>query len=117
MDGHPKEGFQKDILIASPSWNSRNRRPRDRLPIHNIGADTVTLTNSPLLAASHRSGPYVIWRWVPEGPQYVSQTPHDPATGITRKTISLDVREGAILGMTLDGKFMVGEVVRNPTAP
>jgi hypothetical protein len=77
----------------------------------------VTLTNSPILGASHRSGPYVIWRWVPEGPQYVSQTAHDPETDITRETISLDVPEGAVLGMTPDGKFMVGEVTRNPTAP
>jgi hypothetical protein len=77
----------------------------------------VTLTNSPILDASHRSAPYVIWRWVPEGPQYVSQKAHDPAKGIIRETIRLNVPEGAILGMTPDEKFMVGEVVRNPTAP
>ena len=77
----------------------------------------MTLTNSPLLGTSQRSEPYVIWRWVPEGPQYVSQKAHDPASGTTRETIRLDAPEGAILGMTLDGKFMVGEVVRNPTAP
>jgi hypothetical protein len=77
----------------------------------------VTLTNSPILGASHRSEPYVIWRWVPEGPQYVSEVAYNPETGITRETSRLDVPEGAILGMTPDGKFMVGEVVRNPTAP
>ncbi|UVF22884.1 hypothetical protein HPT29_028445 (plasmid) [Microvirga terrae] len=77
----------------------------------------MILTKSPALGAPHKSNPFVIWRWEPEGPQYVSETIDDPNTGISRETRRLDVPEGAILGMTPDGKFMVGEVMNNATAP
>jgi hypothetical protein len=64
-----------------------------------------------------RLPPNIIWRWVPEGPQYITTKTYDAQRGIIRETIRLDVPEGAFLGTTEDGKFMVGEVFRGPTAP
>jgi hypothetical protein len=115
----PRAPTRKHVrrLSLHQLWDRRNRHPCSPLLQCDIGADAVTLTNSPLLGTSQRSEPYVIWRWVPDGPQYVIQIAHDPASGTTRETIRLDAPEDAILGMTPDGKFMVVEVVRSPIVP
>jgi hypothetical protein len=77
----------------------------------------VILNKSPVLGAPYQSNPYVVWRWVPEGPRYVSETMDDPNTGFSREARRVDVPDGAIVAMTPDGKFMVGEVMCSATAP
>jgi hypothetical protein len=70
-----------------------------------------------LANTARRSPPNIIWRWVPEGPRYITTKTYDAQGRLIRESIRLDVPEGAYLGMTEDGKFMVGEVFRDPTAP